>query len=104
RSWRDGHAHLMGYIDDYAFMIEGLINLYEVTGELRWLDEADRLTMTAIQYYWDESGGAFFFTASDAEQLILRSKIATDSAIPSGNSVMVRNFLRLHLLLNRSDL
>ena len=104
RSYRNGHAHLMAYIDDYAFLIEGLINLYELTGELRWLDDAERLTMIALQYYWDESGGAFFFTASDAEQLILRSKIATDNAIPSGNSVMVMNLLRLHLLLSRSDL
>ncbi|MBI3934777.1 MAG: thioredoxin domain-containing protein, partial [Acidobacteria bacterium] len=65
---------------------------------------AERLTETAIRYYWDESDGGFFFTASDHEQLILRSKIATDTAIPSGNSVMVMNLLKLHLLLGRADL
>jgi uncharacterized protein len=104
RSWRNGQAKLMAYIDDYAFLIEGLIGLYEITGELRWLAEAERLTETAIRYYWDESDGGFFFTASDHEQLILRSKAAIDNAIPSGNSVMAMSLLRLHLLLNRTDL
>jgi uncharacterized protein YyaL (SSP411 family) len=79
-----------------------LIGLYEITGELRWLSEAERLTETAVRYYWDDSEGGFYFTASDHEQLIVRSKIATDNAIPSGNSVMAMNLLRLHLLLNRS--
>ncbi|MBI2818428.1 MAG: thioredoxin domain-containing protein [Acidobacteria bacterium] len=104
RSYRNGKAHLMAYIDDYAFLIEGLIALYEITGELRWVNETERLTETAIQYYWDESDGGFFFTASDHEQLIVRSKVATDNAIPSGNSVMVMNLLKLHLLLGRTDL
>ena len=104
RSHRNGQAKLMAYIDDYAFLIEGLIGLYENTGELRWLHQAERLTEMAIQYYWDESGGGFFFTASDHEQLIVRSKVATDNAIPSGNSVMAMNLMRLHLLLGRADL
>jgi uncharacterized protein YyaL (SSP411 family) len=103
RSFRNGQAKLMAYIDDYAFLIEGLISLYEITGSLRWLDEAERLTETAIRFYWDASGGGFYFTASDHEQLIVRSKVATDNAIPSGNSVMAMNLLKLHLLLNHSS-
>jgi len=101
RSYRNGRAHLMAYIDDYAFMIEGLIGLYEITGALRWLNEAARLTETAIRYYWDEADAGFFFTASDHEQLIVRSKISTDNAIYSGNSVMAMNLLKLHVLLDR---
>jgi uncharacterized protein YyaL (SSP411 family) len=104
RSYRNGQARLMAYLDDYAFLIEGLIGLYEITGQLRWLLEAERLTNTAIRYYWDEKDGGFYFTASDHEQLIVRSKLAIDNAIPSGNSVMAMNLLRLHLLLGRADL
>ena len=104
RSYRNGQARLMAYIDDYAFLIEGLIGLYEGTGSLAWLDEAERLMDAAIQYYWDEREGGFFFTAADHERLIVRDKLSADSAIPSGNSVMVTNLLRLHLLLGRADL
>src|SRR3990172_8363783 len=104
RSYRKGRAHLMAYLDDYAFLIEAVLWLYEVTGSLRWLDEAERLMATTIQFFWDEAEGGFFFTASDHEQLILRSKLATDNAIPSGNSVMLSNLLRLHLLLGRVEL
>ena len=104
RSYRRGVARLMAYIDDYAFFIDGLIGLFEGTGNLRWLAEAGRLTDTAIEYYWDEKEGGFFLTASDHEKLIVRSKLANDNAIPSGNSVMVTNLLRLHLLLGHQEL
>jgi uncharacterized protein len=104
RSYRNGDARLMSYIDDYAFLIEGLLGLYEATGALRWLDEAERLVNTALQFYWDEEEGGFFFTASDHEALIVRSKLANDSAIPSGNSVMVTNLLRLAEFFGRADL
>ncbi|MBI3896619.1 MAG: thioredoxin domain-containing protein [Acidobacteria bacterium] len=105
RSYRNGKAHLMAYLDDYAFFIDGLIGLYEVSGELQWLDEAERLMETAIQYYWDGIGddSGFFFTASDHEDLILRSKLIADNAVPSGNSVMIANLLRLEQLLGRRD-
>ncbi len=104
RSYRNGRAHLAAYIDDYAFFIDALIGLYEIPGELKWLAEAERLMDTAVAHYWDPVEGGFFFTAGDHEQLIVRSKLATDNAIPSGNSVMVMNLLRLHVLLGRRDL
>ena len=104
RSYRNGRAHLMAYIDDYAFLMDALLGLYEVSGHLRWLDEAERLMETALTCYWDDQDGGFFFTASDHEKLILRSKLASDSAIPSGNSVMIANLLRLHILLGRPEL
>jgi uncharacterized protein YyaL (SSP411 family) len=99
-----GKARLKGYITDYAFLIEGLLGLHELTAEWKWLEQAANLTDTAIAYYWDQQEGGFFFTASDHEQLIHRSKIGTDSAIPSGNSVMLFNLQRLAILLGRSDL
>jgi uncharacterized protein YyaL (SSP411 family) len=58
----------------------------------------------ALEFYWDDDQGGFFFTASDHEQLIVRSKLANDSAIPSGNSVMISNLLRLGVLLGRPGL
>jgi hypothetical protein len=103
RSYRNGRAHLMAYLDDHAFLIDGLLALYEASGLLRWLDEASRLMDLALEFYWDDEHGGFFFTASDHEQLIVRSKLASDSAIPSGNSVMVSNLLRLSVLLGRAD-
>jgi len=103
RSFRNGRAHLMAYLDDHAFLIDALLALYEASGLLRWLDEAARLMAIALEFYWDDEQGGFFFTASDHERLIIRSKLASDSAIPSGNSVMVMNLLRLGVLLGRAD-
>jgi hypothetical protein len=99
-----GRARLTGYITDYAFLIEGLLYLYEWSGDLHWLEEAGRLADTAIEFYWDKEDGGFFFTASDHEQLIVRSKTAHDGAIPSGNSVMLMNLQRLSILLGRAEL
>ena len=99
-----GRARLNAYITDYAFLIEGLLALYEWSGALRWIDAAEQLLDTAVEYYWHEAGGGFFFTASDHEELVVRSKTATDGAIPSGNSVMLTNLQKLSILLDRSDL
>lgn len=104
RTYRQGKAHTGGYLDDYAFFVEGLLELYEATFDVRWLDEAIRLTEDMISHFWDEQAGGFFFTANDAEQLILRSKDSRDSAVPSGNSVALMNLLRLGQLLDRADL
>ena len=103
RTHRGGTSHLTGYLDDYAFLIDGLINLYEATFEQKWLDEALALNGTLIKYYWDEQGGGFYFTASDGETLIARSKSPGDGAIPSGNSVAASNLLRLAILFDRKD-
>jgi uncharacterized protein YyaL (SSP411 family) len=103
-TYGQGQARLMGYLTDYAFVIEGLLGLYEASAGLRWLNEAERLTDTAVRYFWDEADGGFYFTASDHETLIVRSKTAHDGAIPSGNSVMLMNLQRLAILLGRRDL
>jgi uncharacterized protein YyaL (SSP411 family) len=103
RTHSQGQARLMGYLEDYAFFIEGLLNLFEASGESRYLTEARQLAEVSIQYYHDDEKGGFFFTASDAERLIARSKNPQDSAIPSGNSVHAMNLLRLGVLLDRND-
>jgi uncharacterized protein YyaL (SSP411 family) len=84
----------IGYLDDYAFLVDGLLNLHQTTGDARWLNEARALTDLMARYHGDENGG-FYYTASDHEKMIARGKDVHDGAQPSGNSVAVRNLLRL---------
>jgi uncharacterized protein YyaL (SSP411 family) len=95
RTWKDGRAKLNAYQEDYAYVAYGLIALYEATGELRWLDEARRLTDLMIAEFWDAKEGGFFFTGNSHETLIVRSKDYFDNATPSGNSVAADVLLRL---------
>jgi uncharacterized protein YyaL (SSP411 family) len=83
------------FLDDYAYLIHGLLNLYDATGDRRWLTEAASLTDVAIRWYGDPDRGGFFFTASDGEKLFARAKDSYDGVQPSGNSQMARNLLRL---------
>ncbi len=103
RTYRHGESRLTAYLSDYAFFIEGLLNLHEATYDLRWLDEATALAETCNAYYADPQNGGFFFTARDAESLIVRTRNPRDGAIPSGNSVHAMNLLRLQIMLDRSD-
>ena len=84
-----------GYLDDYAFLVQGLLGLSNATGEERWLRSATTLTDKMIELFWDDKHGGFFFTKADAKQLIVRTKKPHDSAIPSGNAVAVNNLLML---------
>jgi uncharacterized protein YyaL (SSP411 family) len=93
--YRDGEAALTAHLDDYAFLIWGLIELYEATFETRYLEKALDLNQDVIQHFWDEDGGGFYFTADDGEKLLIRNKEIHDGAIPSGNSVAAYNLLRL---------
>ena len=104
RTYRNGNAHLMAYLDDYAHLIEALITLYETTFDVRWLDEAVALNEVLIRHYFDETDGGFFYTADDHETLLTRTKDPGDGAVPSGNSVQAMNLLRLAILLDRPDL
>lgn len=81
------------YLDDYAFLVRGLLGLYEATAENQWLDSARTLTDKMIQLFWDDKNGGFYYTKADAKHLIVRTKKPYDSAIPSGNAVAVQNLL-----------
>jgi uncharacterized protein YyaL (SSP411 family) len=74
RAYRNGKAHTPGFLDDYAFFVEALLELHFATFEPRWLLEAVRLNADTIAHFWDEAGGAFFLTADDAEELVVRAK------------------------------
>jgi uncharacterized protein YyaL (SSP411 family) len=90
-----GEARLNGYLDDYAFLVHGLLGLYDATGEKRWLDEAKTLTDLMIEFHGDKEQGGFFYTSNDHEKLFARSKDQYDGAQPAGNSVAARNLVRL---------
>jgi uncharacterized protein YyaL (SSP411 family) len=95
-SYKNGVAKLNGYLDDYAFFIAGLLDVFELTQERAYLKRADALTESTLTHFWDREGGGFFFTSDDHEQLIARTKPSFDGSIPSGNSVMALNLLRLY--------
>ncbi len=95
RTWKAGKAKLNGYIEDYANVADGLIELYQVSGKIHYLEEAKRLAESMITEFWDEENGGFFFTANGHEELIVRNKDLFDNATPSGNSVAADVLLRL---------
>jgi uncharacterized protein len=101
--FRDGEAAINGIVDDYAFMIWGLLNLYEATFEIRFLQNALDLTTLQIEHYWDSNSGGFFFTSDDGEVLPVRQKEIYDGAVPSGNSVSALNFIRLSKLTGKTE-
>ncbi len=84
-----------GYLEDYAFLVHGLLNLHDATRDNKWLDEAQALTDTMIRFHGDAKAGGFYFTASDHEKLFARNKDQYDGAQPSGNSMAARNLVRL---------
>ncbi len=103
RTWKDGRAKFNAYLEDYAFLIEGLVTLFETTGESRWLSEALTLTERMVKEFWDDEGGGFFFTGKSHENLIVRSKDYFDNATPSGNSVAALVLLRLATLTDNES-
>ncbi|MEN3333798.1 MAG: uncharacterized protein V7641_3163 [Blastocatellia bacterium] len=103
RTYKDGQAKLNGYLEDYAYVIEGLLAVYEATFETKYFNAARDLADTMIAQFWDAKNGGFFFTSEDHEELITRIKDYFDNAIPSGNSVAAQVFLKLHLLTMESD-
>ncbi len=95
RSWKDGTAKLNAYLEDYANFADGLIELFQVSGEVKYLQEAKRLAEILINEFWDETDGGFFFTGNNHEELVVRSKDFFDNATPSGNSVAADVLLKL---------
>ncbi|MBS1793897.1 MAG: thioredoxin domain-containing protein [Acidobacteria bacterium] len=95
RTWKDGRAKLDAYLEDYANLADGLVELYQTSGDAKYLREAKRLAELLITEFWDEEGGGFFFTANDHETLPVRRKDFHDNATPSGNSVGADVLLKL---------
>ncbi len=98
RTYKDGQSKLNGYLEDYAFLADGLLALYEATFNPRWLAEAHALAETMVTQFWDDKDGGFFDTGRDHEVLIARPKSVFDNAIPAGNSVAVLVLQRLAVI------
>jgi len=103
RTYSAGEARLNAYLNDYAFVADGLLKLHAATDERRWLTAADELTQKQIELFADNTGGGFFFTSSDHEALLARGKEIVDTAVPSGNSVSADNLIRLAVLQNKPE-
>jgi len=101
--YREGDAGLAASADDYAFLIWGLLDLYETTFEAKFFREALSLNEDFIHHYWDEESGAFYFTSDDGEALLVRKKEIYDGAAPSGNSVAALNLIRLGRLISNAE-
>ena len=103
RTYKDGTAKLNAYLEDYSFLSDGLLTLYEATGELEWFEATLAITNKMVEEFWDDQDGGFFYTGRSHESLIVRSKDYFDNATPSGNSVAAEVMLRLAALTDNND-
>ncbi len=101
--YRDGEAAAAANLDDYAFMVWGLIELYQAAFDVRNLGAALELNDSMLARFWDDERGGFYFTASDQEEVLIRGKEIYDGAVPSGNAVAMLNLLRLSHLTGRTE-
>ena len=104
RSRRDGRTSGHGFLDDYANVAHGLLELHVATGELRWLEEAHRLARLAVELFADEEHGGFFLSPADGERLVARTKELDDHPLPSGNSMLAHVLLRLARIYGDDEL
>jgi uncharacterized protein YyaL (SSP411 family) len=102
--YRDGQVGVEANLDDYAFLVWGLIELYEAVFNTKYLEAALDLTGNMVRHFWDEHGGGLYLTPDDGESLLVRKKEIYDGAIPSGNSVAMLNLLRLGRMTANSEL
>ncbi|MFB3119700.1 MAG: thioredoxin domain-containing protein, partial [Stenotrophomonas maltophilia] len=103
RTFREGQAKLLGYLEDYAFAADGLLALYEATFELRWLRESVGLADEMIRLFWDEELGGFYDTGIDHESLVIRPRDVFDNAQPCGGSVATEVLLRLAVITGNEE-
>jgi len=103
RRYRDGQVAFDGYLEDYAFLAQGLLDLYESSFELEWLRLARRLTERMLELFWDAEGSGFFSSSGRDPSVLVRIKEDYDGAEPSGNSIAALNLLRLAEMLDRPE-
>ncbi len=103
RRYRDGDARFDGGLQDYSFLIQGLIDLYESTFDFRWLEYATSLMAKQIELFWDKESGGFFDTTGNDPSILLRTKEDYDGAEPTGNSIAALNLLKLSQITNNNN-
>jgi uncharacterized protein YyaL (SSP411 family) len=102
-TWKNQQVQYMAVLDDYAFLLMALIDIWQITFNSRYLTLAEKYTEQVLSYFHDTDSGMFFFTASDQTDIILRKKDLYDNATPSGNSTMAHVLQRLGILCDRSE-
>ncbi|TDT63695.1 thioredoxin domain-containing protein [Fonticella tunisiensis] len=100
--YRKGEWKVIANVDDYSFLIFGLLELYGASFEEKYLKYALKLNEELIDYFWDEKNGGFYFTSKDEEEILIRTKEVYDGAVPSGNSVALLNLLRIGRITGNS--
>ncbi|MCK6618131.1 MAG: thioredoxin domain-containing protein [Cyclobacteriaceae bacterium] len=103
RSWNKKRSATEGFLEDYSFLIQAYLKLYEAGFDEGWLEKANRFATKVITDFYDQADGFFFYTSKNAEQLVARKKELFDNVIPASNSVMAQNLLWLGKLLDRED-
>jgi uncharacterized protein YyaL (SSP411 family) len=103
RRYREGEAAFAAAAEDYAFLIQGLLDLYEASFEIRWLQAAAALQEKQVELFWDSEGGGFFSNTGEDPSILLRMKDDYDGAEPSSNSVSAMNLLRLAQMSDRDE-
>jgi hypothetical protein len=104
RTFRAGEAKGTGYLEDYADVVHGLLELHVATGEVRWLLEANRLARLAVELFADDERGGFYLSPADGEELVARKKDLEDHPTPSGNSMLASVLLRLARIYGDDEL
>jgi uncharacterized protein len=102
-TYRDGEGKIFAYLDDYALLGLGLLDLYEAIFDRSYIERAEGLASIVIREFWDDAGGAFFFTGKSHEQLISRAKPVYDGSVPSGNAAAAQFLLRLYYFTGSDD-
>jgi uncharacterized protein len=103
RSFKNTRSNTAGFLDDYAFLIQAYLSLYQATFHEKYIYEAERWCRNTLAEFFDEQEGYFYFNSNQAEQLIARKKEIFDNVIPSSNSVMARNMHQLGIVLDKED-
>ncbi len=103
KRYRQGEAGLTAHLEDYAFLIRGLLDLYETTFEVKYFEAALAFQRVLDERFWDAESGGYFTVANDAEALIVRAKKLYGGAIPSGNAYSIGNLARLHRMTGNPD-
>lgn len=102
-AYRDGTAHIDAYVDDYAYLVDAVVALFETTGNPEWVQRATSLADDMLEHFEDKDNGGFFYSADDAELLIARHKDWHDGSLVSGNAAAAMAVLRLSRLCHRDD-
>jgi uncharacterized protein len=102
-TWKNDQAKYPAFLDDYAFLVQALIQLYEITADTAWLLKAKEITEYVVLHFSEEGTGYFYYTRQDQQDVIVRKKEVYDGATPSGNAVMAQNLYRLSVFFNINE-